>query len=742
MSNDYLPPESTNLPFNFTNQGYVPSGSTSLLFNFISQGNIGTLRAAVNVMTPYWYTTHTYAKSCPRYVVGYGSSGIQIIKGRCLFGGIRDLQGIISGLSVDSTRLDLLSQIYPISKKGISYLLATIRLTVLEFPENLQSIIRGWQRDNFNVEIGVHNAINLRATTKGIVKVYTPLAAYIRSWQKSDLGMVLSGSHDPVDLSGKLRVLQRRYTLLPVFIYAWHARDVTASLNIVFPYDLQSTIDLIPPSNLSGYLKVRLQTSLQSRIRGWQDYSLNAVIQQIWAMSLSAIIYGGTDTKKNLLAKIKGCGSEYKDLHSSITSFHWESLGAILRSTYLSDVHAYIYAVVPKNISARIHVWHERFLQGILNAQNYPWNLTAQIDPKGNWSTFAANIQPRKNRETCSDLMMIIHPWDTKLLSAYIMGSGAPVLSAYLNPLGYAHDLHGYIRPKIIRLTTIINIPTQLHNNISATINYPCFRTGYSFLPSYIYTKYKGDLYAYIKPICYNYKPKSLSAKVGYTDAYLEVDKLKLSISIYPSEFFTEDKFKLLLHLLDAENMLSAYIKGTLRYNSISARITCDAIPSYTFGAILQNREIVVHKTYDGIFKTFEVVEMAFKTAVKDYFFSSAGEFAWKSDRFDKWVFDIKSILPPSTPLGTIRRLHKATTVYDLKKFKSIDEAIRAAISYVTEYPQSTLGASIVNLGTYIMLNSMINPKYTITSKISLESTIIPVGNTVFVNEKNTITKI
>jgi len=37
----------------------------------------------------------------------------------------------------------------------------------------------------------------------------------------------------------------------------------------------------------------------------------------------------------------------------------------------------------------------------------------------------------------------------------------------------------------------------------------------------------------------------------------------------------------------------------------------CDIIPAYTFDSVLRNREIVIHKTYDGIFKEFEVVEIS-----------------------------------------------------------------------------------------------------------------------------------
>lgn len=620
---------------------------------------------------------------------------------------------------------------------------ASIRPWYVNNYKSLRAFAYGWDKLELGASIDTHGPGNLFGIIKvPVVNISRLLHAYVSSWYREDLGMILGGTHDPGNLFAKLQVTQRRSSILPALIWALHIRTLTASLNIVFPYDLQSTIGLIPPSDLSAYLKVRPYVSLPASVRGWQDSNLSANIHQIWDKFLPASVYGRTDMKKNLPAKIKGYGSEYKNLQGSIVPFYWLLLGATIRATYLTNMHAYVFAVAPKDLSSKVHAWHERFLQGILNVQNYPWNLTAQIYSTGGWCNFYASIAPRQGVNHYSNLTMSIHPWEIGILSAHVLGAAAPVLSAYINSLGYAHDLHGSIRPKMIRLTTVISIPTQIHNDLSSTINYPCFRTGYSNLLSQVYVKYKSDLYAYIKPIFYNYKPKSLSASVGYTDSYLEVDKIKLSINIYPSEFFTEDKFKLLLKLLDAESLLTAYIRGTLRYNSISARIVGDAIPSYTFDTVLQNREIVIHKTYDGIFKTSETIEMAFKSAVKDYFYSSDGEFAWKSNRFDKWVFDIRSLLPPDISLGMIRRLHKATTIYDLKKFKSIDEAVKAAIAYVTEYPQSTLGASIVNLGTYRMLSSVINPRYTMKSKTILESTITPVGNTIFISEQETISKI
>ena len=630
-----------------------------------------------------------------------------------------------------------------------SFLKATKKLNRL-----LTAGVRGWQKLDLKLIIGSHAPINLssiiashppinlRAAIRSLQKNSKLLSAKIHVWQIVNIGLKLKGTHKPIDFLGQIFVEQRSIARLPSYIRAWHVRYLTAYLNIVYMRTLQATVLPITPVNLNGYLKVRYKKSLSSFIRGWKTNFLGASIKQIYVEHITARIYPKTDMYKNLRAMIEGSGDGYKDIRGLIVAFQWVQLGAILRATYLTNVSAYLYAVTPIDLPSKIHVWHERFLQGILNGQNYPWNLTAQIYSKGGWKTFTANIQPRKNMETSSDLSISIHPWETILFPAYIYGENAKLLSAYLNPLGYARDLHASIRPKVIRLTTLIDIPTQIHKDLSATINYLCFRTNSRDLPSNIYIKYLSDLSVYIKAIKYIYKSKILAAKIGYTDAYLEVDKLKISINIYPNELFTENKYKIKLNLLDATIFLTAYIRGTLRYNNLSSNIVGKDVPKYVFKSTLKNREIVINKTYDGIFKEFEVVEMAFKSAVKDYFFSSDGEYIWKSNNMDKWVLSLNSILPANTGLGTIRRLHKATTMYDLKSFKSIDEAIRASIAYVTEYPQSCLSATLNNVSENRFLSSMIIPKYTKSENAGLISIITSIGNTVVVNKKYTISKI
>ena len=133
---------------------------------------------------------------------------------------------------------------------------------------------------------------------------------------------------------------------------------------------------------------------------------------------------------------------------------------------------------------------------------------------------------------------------------------------------------------------------------------------------------------------------------------------------------------------------------------------------------------------------------MAFKSVVSDYYYSSDGDYAWKKDRLTRWVLSVKSVLPPNTTLRLKRRIHRAAELYDLRKFASIDEAMRYTIAYVTEYPQSNLSAVIYNSSKAVSLRANISTHYQQTSNDMLSSSITSVGNTVVVSERDSITKL
>jgi len=111
---------------------------------------------------------------------------------------------------------------------------------------------------------------------------------------------------------------------------------------------------------------------------------------------------------------------------------------------------------------------------------------------------------------------------------------------------------------------------------------------------------------------------------------------------------------------------------------------------------------------YNGLIENYEMVELAFKSVVKDYIYSSAGDTAWKRARSEKWRLSVKSFVPPNLALQIERKLHKAFTLHDLSRFTDIDSAVRAAIDYVTYYPQANLSASINNIGTHGNLSAMV----------------------------------
>jgi len=620
---------------------------------------------------------------------------------------------------------------------------ATIRSWYRGNTKDLVGLIYGWQDGDLGGIIGGHSPENLRGIIKVSERTFRLFPASIWGWKTKDLSMTLGGTHAPVDLQAYVDVAQRKTRLLNALIRGWQRLDLSAFINVVHLYDLSAVLQSIPPKNLPAYLKVRPQSTLSANTYGWGMLNLGAVIIRIYDVALPAKIHGRDDMFSNLQAKLRGVGtSVVRNLTSFVRNMHYRTLSACLRATYLASIQAYLRAIQPRDLNAKIHAWHTRDLQGILNGCDYPWNLTAAICPTGGWDLLTANIFPKTAIAIYTNLKASVHPWEIRHLMSSITGANAPFLRAIITPLGYSSALHASIRPKMIRLTTVIDIPTMNHKDLSAIINYPCFKTGWSDLGTYICPIFKSDLYAYIKAIRYNYKPALLGAKTGYTDSISEVDKLKLCITIYPNEVISEDKLKVYFTIFSAGNLLSAYIKSIMMHKQLTATIVAEGIDHFVYPTLVKNREVVIHKTYEGVFKQFEYVEFAFKSIVEDYYYSSDGNYVWKKDRVDRWVLDVKSYLPTDTSLRLKRRLHKATTLYDFRKFPSVDAAMKYAIAYVTEHPYGNLGATIYNKSRYEGLTSTINPKYVHSTLTGLGANIIPEDFTIILSAGDGILKI
>jgi len=119
-----------------------------------------------------------------------------------------------------------------------------------------------------------------------------------------------------------------------------------------------------------------------------------------------------------------------------------------------------------------------------------------------------------------------------------------------------------------------------------------------------------------------------------------------------------------------------------------------------------------------------EVVEILFESIVDDYFYIEANQTVHKTDKYARWILEMDSYVPENTELGIKRKLHRMKKLYNLTRFASIDEAMRFAINYVTEYNYGNLGGAINITGGFSNLHSYINPDYFTTTNSDLSSSI------------------
>jgi len=690
MPIDYIPPVGP-LPFEFTETGYV-AVSDNLLFNFRPKGSFGTLSAAINVMQADSNPTYTYVKACPKYVVGYSNGLVQMMYGRCLYGGIRGLQGIISS----------------------------------------------YDTEDINASIGTHLPANLSAMIAVSGMAEEDFSASIHGYEERFLTARMLGVHFPVNLGAEITVRQTTSRDLNSFVHAWHPRYLSANITALTFNDLVAHISLTQPGELSAYLNVISVSNLPSYIYSWHTNDLYAFINTMRDSVLSAYVCGRDDMFKNLRARLKGYASEFRDLLSSIDGFTFIDLPITIKATYYDDITAFLYAIQPEDLSAIIQVFHVGNLQGIVIGEDWPFNLHASINPTGIFNNLNAIISCIKRYD---NLGGTVHAWTTSGLNAIINPANSYTLSAFVNPIGHSSSLQASIYPKMIRLTTVVRIPTMEHLDMSGIINTSCFYSGYKNLFASIYVTYKEELYAYIKAI-QAFESKNLLSKVGYTDSYIALDKLKLCINIYPSSYYTIDRLKLNVSFMNTQTLLSAYIRGTLTYDSLTANISAVKIPKYSYSEIFKNREKVVDINYNGVFKSYQVVETSFKSVVSEYYYNSDANEAWKASRFEKWMLDVSAYLPADTALGLKRRLHRATTLYDLKKFDTVDEAVRFAIDYVTSYPKNDLKAVVNCVGHFACLHGTITANYQKSGESALSGYITPIEKYVLVSTDYGITKI
>lgn len=651
----FTPQNPKDILLKFAPGTYSPYGAHNITLDFAAgaeNSSTGNLGAALTVLGLYQNTTYTYLKYCPTYVIGYTRYGIQILKGRCVYGGIRDI-----GANVHPVR----------AKEVISDLSAFV-----------------------GVEAAEQGQADLPAT--------------ITSYELLYLTANISGEL-PVDLPAKMRVWQRVHEDLPAYIRGWQAANLAAQVLGVVGYDLPASISPIPPSDLPAYLKVWPQEDLPANLRAWDTKDLSANIGTMQDRILTASI--GGHLAGNLGARLKGWAREVpKDLSASVLGFAYQDLPAVVRATYLADLPANLFAVAPKDLPAYLHGYQASDLGALINGIANFVSLPAYIFASGGYKDLPTFLVPRTATEVPYDLVATISSWYSRNLPALINAIAPSNLPASLTAVGGTGDLPARLYPKMVRLTNTISFVTMESLDLSAVVNI-CGGSGFKNLVASLAVNHIKDLPATIVGQIGAYSQKDLPARTGYYTEYSTIDKLPISIIFRDNKYRTFDKYSLMFSFSRQASSIWASIVGEYTSSNLPASLRVVELDPYNFENT-KNRERVYFGLGSQQALSYETVEISFREIVSDYFFISGSGDVYKTNPLEKWVANMSSFIPRNNRLGLKRRLHKDRVLYDIEKYTNVDEAVRNIMEYITSYPQSDLGARIASKGQFNNLTSSI----------------------------------
>lgn len=421
----YTPPPKNNIPFSFSTGGYQPPDFADVRFNFQTRAaysQTAELQAAINVMGLYQRETYSFLRYCERYIVGYTNHGVQILTGRCFYGGIRDIGGFIRA-----------------TKAGQSDLPAFIEGYVPSGTYDLPAFIGGHLPRDLSAFIRGLVTADLPASVRGVV--YNNLPAYL-------------GPVPPEDLPAYLKVWPQQD--LPGSLRGWAEKDLGGILNIIFKSDLPAIIGGHRPSSIYGIIRGWVREAyadLPAFIRGSTFEDITAIIVGVLKKDLPAYLYA--IQPKNLPAYIRGWDT--KDLPASIIGDAWPwdlpasivSTGGFnnLPATIISRTATLIYRDLPayilgtrgrQDLPAYTRAVQARNLQGIIDTGRDIGNLPASITPKMIRLTGIINIVTMEHSDLTATISIPCFYSDFRDLSGYINTVFLSDLGAIIYPKDWA----------------------------------------------------------------------------------------------------------------------------------------------------------------------------------------------------------------------------------------------------------------------------------------------------------------
>ena len=548
------------------------------------------------------------------------------------------------------------------------------------------------------------------------VDVRGTINGWLRGTSKDLHGYIREGFKGQSDLNERLNIWQHQQEDFSQAIKGWSTGVIVDLVNAVKP-TIQSS------SDFSEYIKSTIQES--------ED--LNLDIYKIWQHqheNVNFMLHGWVTSNLKLI----------------LQPFHIEDLPVLIRSTYVNNIGAYLYAIQPVDITASLMGWAVKDLSVYIAKGAYAGDLPANIYGI-NSINLSLLIDAKKGIEIIRDLNIRMTNLKVSDLELYLNVISYADLNAYLLSSRIIVDLQCMIYPKIVFVRHNVNVSFLEHRDLAAAINFSCVSSDFRELTIYLMAKHKFDLPCYI----YGGDDSNIANLKCYINAadyisqdIIPVNFLKLDHPVNTTIVKYNNKVK---YVIDTITVLGSGVKTS--FADVSSSIIGDymqrdlgfSIKAYSnrhYESPTVMKRFITLKLKNNIEDFRKYVELTFNSYANSYYYFSGSKKAYRAFRNDHWVVHVEGF--KFLPLGAGFEKTKVRNkyVFNLKNYESIDDAITDMIDRVTLLRSSDLGVTIAGAGmtsedlSFSIMpndeNNNINPRRIYKTNRTLNASII-VGN-------------
>ena len=496
-------------------------------------------------------------------------------------------------------------------------------------------------------------------------------------------------------------------------IYNSSESNINSYVNVICIDNLPGTIT---PTLLHG--SANLSTYLKSFLSDY--YDLAAYLNIIEISDLPVDIYPNLwHGRKYLSAYLKGFKHNSKDFNISLHSWDTSNLLSRINQVYSSNLNARILSTFRKNLQASlqvispvdfdafVHGFDYLDLTGFVKAVYGPNDLQSYITAVGSVNLHAS-LSSYLGLRVTKNLPAVISSYYTFDLQSYLYAGGAKDLPTTIFCGGNFSDLYAILIPKVVHVKKLFFISLLSTRNLSAIINSSCMSTSYIDLSSKLYSYDNRDLSAYIS--LYGDYGGNLKAEINTGD-YMVLDTIDVS-------YFPDKKYSSIHLTINSEdagivfdtigvkynyprNTIIRDLGGTLTgirtktaFSNIKAKIFSSRDVPFKKQLKKLNLAVLDLSNYTGKSDWRREVEIFFNAQAKSYQYFDSTKKAYRSNKEKHWIIKVIGF-NFSGDLGIERGKVRTKYIFDLRKYKDIDEAIRDAIDRVSFFRRSDLTSTI-----------------------------------------------